>query len=824
LKRFANILLIFIAIAFTILSGRVVPPKYFESYHLELDSIWRKETTDQEYLVDLNNDSRLESIRHNKINQSGNAVELKYNNVFQILCFFNGNEFFISRFLHFADINQDNIREIIFISATGNMAYLYIIGFDFKKQLPFLVESVKIDTICYSNNNVPDVVNNSIVTSHSDIYFDLQAGYSIQPRNVYKYDFKNKKLEKTKRSSIVTKNLEHTIFNGQEYLLAKKVRATGNTISTVRLETLQCSQNKDDLKKFQYFKDKAYQYSDFSSYILLYNTDLDYAFEPIDFPGWTNYTASEFFNIGNKPYIVAITNNENGDKGKNAITICDLHGNIVKQIPMPHDYTAIFTDNDNIVFAGNKALYLYSKKLKLIKEIRNISSACGFFDIDQDKKKEFIAFEKNELIVFSGDFRHKTTLKIGQEFAPFPEENGIQLLQRNGQSCILYNTRLFYYIFSYSQNHYAFVKYPFYLFLFAFWLGLLIVIIKLYSKRLEREKQKLEEIVTERTFELHEKNQELAAQKTEIQIQAKELIRQNKHLEELDQFKKTLTSTLVHDLKNPLGQILITSGNKTVNNLARRMLLLITNMLDVDKHEHTEMLIKKQMHPLRSILDEAVSTQEISLFEKNIDVKIHIDDVSVWADKEMIVRVFENLLSNAIRFSPQNQCIEIGANYTGNEIVKISIKNLGENIPADKTESIFEKYKQADQTESSSYKSTGLGLTFCKMVLQAHGHTIKAENLDGGVMFVFYLSGEPLSSRKIENTTAYNAVVLSSNEKEMLKPWFDQLNNFEINQASEIHEIVKQIPDSSENIIAIKQQIIDAVFASNISLFSRLIH
>ena len=832
MNKFANLLLVCVALVFTILSGRIVPQKYFEPYNLALDSIWPKEATDQEYMVDINNDSVPELLSHLKINQSGNLIEIMHNNIVKTICIFDKDEFFISRFLHFADINHDHCQEIIFLSAKGNTAYLYIIGYNPEKKQPYIIDCAEVDSIEYSTDNVPDVINNSMVIHQSDICFDLQAAYSVQPRNIYKYNFTGKSLIKTKRNSIVNTELEHINFNDHDLFLAKRVRATGNTFCPEDLKKMKNSVNEDSLlmykniiemyKNDEILQTMLYEYGDFSSYILLYDNNLNFAFKPVEFSGWTNHTKSEFLTIDRIPHIVALTYSQEGDK-KELITICNLQGKIEKQIPAPSNFTDVFTGNGNVVFYGNKSICQYSKNLKLMKEIPDISFAGGFFDIDHDNEQEFIAFENNGMVVFSGGFRQKTTFKIEQEFAPFPEENRISTLQRNGKSCFFFNTRLFYYLFSYSQNHYAFLKYPFYLFLFAFWLGLLFLTVKLNSKRLEKENQRLEDIVATRTLELKGKNSELAAQKTEIQAQAKELGRQNKHLEELHQFKKTLTGTLVHDLKNPLGQILTTSKEKTVANLAGRMLLLVTNMLDVDKYEHAEFKINKEMHPLSAIIDEAVGEQEISLREKNMEVIVNMDDVSVWTDKDVLVRVFENLLSNAIRFSPQNQSIEIDAAYTENETVKISIKNCGENIPDETLKTIFDKYTQAHKTGSSGYKSTGLGLTFCKMAIQAHGHAIAAENFEGGVMLTFSLDGQATSPQKQCNTIAYSPMVLSSHEKEMLKPWFDRLKSFEIYQVSDISEILEQIPDSSENIVAVKQQIIDAVFASNAALFSRLI-
>ncbi len=823
MNKFFYILLVCIALVFTILGSRLIPEKYLEPYNLELDSIWHKVETDQEYTVDVDNDNQPESFLHHNINKSGHSIEFRQNSMLREIYIFRENEFFISPFLYFADINRDYNQELIFVSAEGNTTYLNILEYKPGEQLFSPVEKAKIDTFSFFNNT-PDIINNCLVVSKSCIYFDLHAGYSVQPRNIYKYNFSDKSLSKTKLNSLVNTKLEPIQFNGSEFLLAKEVKATGNTISPEEAESLKNSTNKDTLEIYESVKHLEYQYGDFSSYILLYNQNLGFAFEPIEFFGWTNYTKAEITKIDSIPHIVAITNTEKGDKSNKLVTVCNLQGKIEKQVPMPYDFTDVFTWNGNIIFYGNKTLYLYSMNLEPVKEIKNISVASGFFDINHDSKKEFIAFDNNEMVIFSEGFGHKTTFKIEQEFAPFPQKNGISLLQKNGKSCFVFNTRLFYYLFSYSQNRFAFLKYPFYFLLFAFWLGTMFFIVKLYSRRLEKENQRLEETVAERTQELKQKNLELASQKTEIQAQAKELSLQNAHLEELDKFKRTLTSTLVHDLKNPLGQILSKSQDKTVTNLAGRMLRLITNLLDVEKYEQTDFRINKEMHPLRVILDDVVSSQEISLREKNLEVIINIDNVSVWTDKGVLVRVFENLLSNAIRFSPQNQNIEIVACCNNNETVEIGIKNNGENIPDGRLEHIFDKYIQVHKTGSSNNKNTGLGLTFCKMAIQAHGHTIEAKNFDSGVMFTFCLNGQVISTQKISTAIANRFVVLSLHEKEMLKPWFDCLKTFDIYQVSDIYEILKQIPDSSENIITLKQQISDAVFASNTDLFSRLIN
>jgi hypothetical protein len=183
--------------------------------------------------------------------------------------------------------------------------------------------------------------------------------------------------------------------------------ATGNTMTRYEYESMEKSKNKDTIELFKIYKPLkhlVYDYGDFSSYILLYNDSLKFAFEPVEFFGWTNITKSEFININGIPHIVALTNTEKGDTANRVITLCDLQGNIMKQLPMPHDFTEIYTGNGKIVFKGEESLFVYSDRLEIIEQISDITESAGFFDINGDRTREFIAFRKSELTAFSPEF------------------------------------------------------------------------------------------------------------------------------------------------------------------------------------------------------------------------------------------------------------------------------------------------------------------------------------------------------------------------------------------------------------------------------------
>ncbi len=313
-------------------------------------------------------------------------------------------------------------------------------------------------------------------------------------------------------------------------------------------------------------------------------------------------------------------------------------------------------------------------------------------------------------------------------------------------------------------------------------------------------------------------------QKNVLIKQNEEIQKQYERLEKLDRFKELLTHSLVHDLKNPLSQIMLNTGNPTIQLSVRKMMRLITNMLDVEKYETTQFKLNKVPHSLYEILREIKKEHELSLKEKNLKLNLNFDDHIVNADKYVITRVLDNLLSNAIHFSHQNQNINISATFFDENTVKIDIQNFGEIIPETNLPYIFDKYVHFEKSNSSSHRSTGLGLAFCKMAIEAHGQKISVRNAEEGVVFSFTLASDKSLQQTIEKEAETPETVLTASEKNILNPYFERLKNLEPAQISDILEVLKEIPQTSENINAIKQQILHAAFTGNIILYDQVVN
>ena len=229
---------------------------------------------------------------------------------------------------------------------------------------------------------------------------------------------------------------------------------------------------------------------------------------------------------------------------------------------------------------------------------------------------------------------------------------------------------------------------------------------------------------------LKEKNQEIQNQNEEITVQSEELLETYAKLKELDEFKQGLTNMIVHDLKNPLNIILNLSQEKLVVEAGSKMLNLITNILDVSKFEEAKMSVARRRISLHEVVGIAIEKTNFAASISGIEVVNEVDNLlQVDADFDLSERIFINLLTNAIKFSPRNEKIYF---YTkddsDNNFVKIFVKDSGRGIPEEFKDKIFDRFTQVTAINSASMRSTGLGLTFCKLAVEAHGGEIGVES------------------------------------------------------------------------------------------------
>ncbi|MFO8001151.1 MAG: tetratricopeptide repeat-containing sensor histidine kinase [Marinilabilia sp.] len=230
-------------------------------------------------------------------------------------------------------------------------------------------------------------------------------------------------------------------------------------------------------------------------------------------------------------------------------------------------------------------------------------------------------------------------------------------------------------------------------------------------------------------------NEHISRQKQEIEEKTSKLEEANQKLTELTQFKAEISNMIIHDLKNPLGIILMLSNEvpdreKTdmIHESAKKMLNMVLDILDINKYEDAKLKLEFTNVRIKDIIEESLKEQDFNLKMKSIGIhrQYHSDPVAC-VDPNMIKRVMENLIDNAVKHSPYDEPLQIAIEEE-EKTIKITISNKGPGIPPDKTRLIFEPYEQARSRGIGMIKSTGLGLAFCKMAVTAHNGKIGVDS------------------------------------------------------------------------------------------------
>lgn len=239
---------------------------------------------------------------------------------------------------------------------------------------------------------------------------------------------------------------------------------------------------------------------------------------------------------------------------------------------------------------------------------------------------------------------------------------------------------------------------------------------------------------------------------------------------ELNKIREELVHTMVHDLRNPLTNIFgsleflgdevgptLSVDYQQVLEIARtnamHMVDMVAAILEINRLESGQVPLDQKPISLPTLISKVVRTQSNLAKNKNIDLDLETagDLPLAWADGRLFERVLQNLLDNAIRFTPTNGKIKICASLESprSNWLLVSVSDTGPGIPEDDQDRIFQKFTTARHEQSG----TGLGLAFCKMVVDAHGGRIWTENNETeGTTFYFTLPPLPATNDQEGNS------------------------------------------------------------------------
>lgn len=304
------------------------------------------------------------------------------------------------------------------------------------------------------------------------------------------------------------------------------------------------------------------------------------------------------------------------------------------------------------------------------------------------------------------------------------------------------------------------------------------------SSVLQEESLHLEDVlgILDEASQIRAYSHDLELKSRELERASQELRNANMRLREVDRMKDDFIATVSHELRTPLtsirafGELLQTTPDinshdqhrflNIIINETDRLTRLINQVLDMAKLESGRMTFEMSECLIIEIVREAVNSMQAVITEQNLHVTcwwgntppleliaLTTNDDDPWlsrkqpivmADHDHLIQVLQNLLANAIKFSPQGSALSIHLKITedvqGSPQLQVSIEDEGQGIPMNDLELIFNKFHQSQSKITGKPRGTGLGLTISRQLIESMNGKIWAENRDpSGARFCFCL-------------------------------------------------------------------------------------
>jgi len=217
----------------------------------------------------------------------------------------------------------------------------------------------------------------------------------------------------------------------------------------------------------------------------------------------------------------------------------------------------------------------------------------------------------------------------------------------------------------------------------------------------------------------------------------------------VERMKTEFVSTVSHELRTPLTSIhgslgLVLGGAvgevpvparellRIAESNSERLIGLVNDILDIEKIESGRMEFRMEVVDLNVLTEQVVTANRA--YADRLGVKVDVvpaaDSAEVMGDPARLAQVVTNLLSNAAKFSPEGETVEVTVRR-GNGALRVEVADRGPGIPESFRERVFEKFTQADSSDTRSVGGTGLGLSICRAIIDTHGGTIGYESDPG---------------------------------------------------------------------------------------------
>ena len=226
--------------------------------------------------------------------------------------------------------------------------------------------------------------------------------------------------------------------------------------------------------------------------------------------------------------------------------------------------------------------------------------------------------------------------------------------------------------------------------------------------------------------------------------------------------KERLTAFVIHDLKNPVSvmdlhaQLLLRDKElpgrardsaMQIRTQARQLTRMILNLLDVSKADEGQLAPRRVDVDLRLLVDDVLAELSVNAQTHKVNLQSELEPERLHADADLFRRTLVNLVENAIRYAPAGSSITVTALHSDGGI-ELRVADTGSGIPVDMREKVFNPFVQVEAGEGVVARGgRGLGLTFCKVAIEAHGGRIWIEDGAPGAIFCMTIPHLPEAPR-----------------------------------------------------------------------------
>jgi signal transduction histidine kinase len=233
--------------------------------------------------------------------------------------------------------------------------------------------------------------------------------------------------------------------------------------------------------------------------------------------------------------------------------------------------------------------------------------------------------------------------------------------------------------------------------------------------------------------------------------------------------KDEFIATVSHELRTPLTSLRAALGLVASGALERRpekvrpmldialancdrLVRLVNDIVDFERIEKGSLPLHKGEWNAIDLLRRAMDPERTSAARAGLSFRIDAQPVDVWVDGDRILQVLGNLIRNAIKFSEKGGEIRLAARVSGDKEVTFEVQDQGQGIPAEKLDLIFDRFQQADASDSRLAGGTGMGLALCRGIVNQHGGRIWAQSNPGSGSTFYFTVEEYLPKGEDEDT------------------------------------------------------------------------